>query len=228
VKAASVEDTMKLLRLLLADDHTLLLDAFKRLLEADYDVVGTASDGQELVTSAIRLKPDIIVADVAMPIQNGLDAVGRVRKFLPQTRIIILTAIEDPDLAERALSSGISGYLLKSSAAVELFDALRAVGAGRQYVTPSIAKMLEEASASGRKPRTSGRELSPRQRQVLQLLAEGRTMKEAAAALGLTPRTVAFHKYQVMNLFQLKSTADLVQLAINERLISNRRQPCQF
>ena len=219
---------MKLLRLLLADDHTLLLDAFKRLLEADYDVVGTASDGQELVTSAIRLKPDIIVADVAMPIQNGLDAVGRVRKFLPQTRIIILTAIEDPDLAERALSSGVSGYLLKSSAAVELFDALRAVGAGRQYVTPSIAKMLEEAAASGRKHRASGRELSPRQRQVLQLLAEGRTMKEAAAALGLTPRTVAFHKYQVMNLFQLKSTADLVQLAINERLISNRRQPCQF
>ncbi len=219
---------MKLLRLLLADDHTLLLDAFKRLLEADYDIVGTAIDGQELVTSAIRLKPDIIVADVAMPIQNGLDAVGRVRKLLPQTRIIILTAIEDPDLAERALSSGVSGYLLKSSAAVELFDALRAVGAGRQYVTPSIAKMVEEAATSGRKPRSSGRELSPRQRQVLQLLAEGNTMKEAAAALGLTPRTVAFHKYQVMNLFQLKSTADLVQLAINERLISNRRQPCQF
>ena len=111
---------------------------------------------------------------------------------------------------------------------MELFDALRAVSAGRQYVTPSIAKMLEEAAASGRKPRSSGRELSPRQRQVLQLLAEGNTMKEAAAALGLTPRTVAFHKYQVMNLFQLKSTADLVQLAINERLISNRRQPCQF
>ena len=150
---------MKLLRLLLADDHTLLLDAFKRLLEAEYDVVGTASDGQELVTSAVRLKPDVIIADVAMPIQNGLDAVRRVRKFLPQTRIIILTAIEDPDLAERALSSGVSGYLLKSSAAVELFDALRVVGAGRQYVTPSIAKMLEEAAASGRKPRTSGREL---------------------------------------------------------------------
>lgn len=228
MKAASHEDTMKLLRLLLADDHILLLDAFKRLLEAEYDVVGTASDGQELVTSAIRLKPDIIIADVAMPIQNGLDAVRRVRKFLPQTRVIIVTAIEDPDLAERALSAGVSGFLLKSSAAVELFDALRAVSAGRQYVTPSIAKMLEEAAASGRKSRSSGRALSPRQRQVLQLLAEGNTMKEAAAALGLTARTVAFHKYQVMNLFQLKSTADLVQLAINERLISNRRQPCQF
>ena len=117
---------------------------------------------------------------------------------------------------------------VKSSAAVELFDALRAVSTGRQYVTPSIAKMLEEAAASGRKSRSSGRALSPRQRQVLQLLAEGNTMKEAAAALGLTARTVAFHKYQVMNLFQLKSTADLVQLAINERLISTRRQPCQF
>ncbi|MET0515774.1 MAG: response regulator transcription factor [Nitrospiraceae bacterium] len=219
---------MKLLRLILADDHALLLDAFKHLLHADYDVVGTAMNGQELVTSAIQLKPDIIIADVAMPIQNGLDAVGRVRKLLPQTKIIILTAIEDPDLAERALSSGVSGYLLKSSASAELFDALRAVSAGRQYVTRSIVKKLEEVAASGRKLRSSGRELSPRQRQVLQLLAEGRTMKEAAAALGLTPRTVAFHKYQVMHLFQLKSTADLVQFAINEQLISNRRQPCQL
>ena len=220
------KDDMNNLRLLLADDHLLLLDAFKRLLEERYDVIGTAVNGLELVTSAIRLKPDIIIADVAMPLQNGLDAVKRVKRFLPHVRIIILTAIEDPDLAQRALSSGVSGYLLKSSAAAELFEALQAVCSGRLYVSGSIAKMLEDCSATGRKKQSPERTLSARQRQVLQLLAEGHTMKQAAAELGVTPRTIAFHKYHVMKLFRMNSNSQLVQLALTERLISNPPQSC--
>ena len=217
---------MKYLRLLLADDHSLLLDAFKHLLEERYDVVGTAVNGQELVTSAIRLKPDIIIADVNMPLQNGLDAVKRVRKLLPHIRVIILTAIEDAELAQRALSDGVSGYLLKSSAAGELFEALQAVSSGRRYVTESVTRMLEELPATGGRKRSSERTLSARQRQVVQLLAEGHTMKQAASELGLTPRKSAFHKYQVMKVFQVTSNAELVQLALTERLISNPRQSC--
>jgi DNA-binding NarL/FixJ family response regulator len=219
---------MKLIRLLLADDHILLLDSLKHLLEAEYTVVGTVSDGLELVAAAIRLKPDIILADIAMPAQNGLDAVGQVKKFLPQARIIIMTALEDPDVARRALTMGISGYLFKSSAAGELFEALRAVCAGRRYISSSLAIQLEDTKIRAGKDGPRKRHLSPRQRQVLQLLAEGRTMKEAAVTLGLTARTVAFHKYQVMDTFQLKSNAELVQLAINEKLIFDHSHTCQF
>lgn len=218
---------MKLTRVLLADDHALLLDSLKHLLEADYTVVGTASDGKELIGAAIRLKPDVIVADIAMPVQNGFDAIGQVKKFLPQARIIIMTALEDPDLARHAFTIGISGYLIKSSAAVELFEAIRAVCAGRRYISASLATKLEDTTIRLGEEVSRGRHLSPRQRQVLQLLAEGHTMKEAAVMLGLTARTVAFHKYQVMETFHLKSTAELVRLAINEKLIFERR-PCQF
>lgn len=218
---------MKLIRLLLADDHVLLLDSLKHLLEADYTVVGTVSDGRELVGAAIRLKPDVIVADIAMPVQNGFDAIGQVKKFLPQARFIILTALEDPDLARHAFTMGISGYLVKSSAAEELFEAIRAVCTGRRYISASLATKLEDTTMSWGKEASRGRHLSPRQRQVLQLLAEGHTMKQAASMLGLTARTVAFHKYQVMETFHLKSNAQLVQLAINEKLIFDR-PPCQF
>jgi DNA-binding NarL/FixJ family response regulator len=219
---------MKLIRLLLADDHALLLDSLRHLLETDYTVVGTVSDGGELVAAALRLKPDIIIADIAMPVQNGLDAIGQIRKFLPQCRVIIMTAVEDPDLARHALTTGISGYLFKSSAAGELFDALQAVCTGRRYISSSLAKQLEDMGMRAAKEVSHRRHLSPRQRQVLQLLAEGHTMKQAAAMLGLTARTVAFHKYQVMETFRLKSNAELVQLAINERLIFDRCPPCKF
>ncbi|HJR76396.1 MAG TPA: response regulator transcription factor [Nitrospiraceae bacterium] len=219
---------MKLIRLLLADDHILLLDSLKHLLEAEYTVVGTASDGRELIGAAIRLKPDVIVADIAMPHQNGLDAIVQVKKFLPQARIIVMTALEDPDLARHALSLGVSGFLLKSSAAGELFEALRAVCTGRRYVSSSLATEMEDMNVRATKKAPPTRHLSPRQRQVLQLLAEGHTMKEAAAMLGLTARTVAFHKYQVMEAFHVKSNAELVQLAINQKLIFTPQQPCQF
>jgi DNA-binding NarL/FixJ family response regulator len=218
---------MRLIRLLLADDHALLLDSLKHLLEAEYTVVGTVRDGSELVAAAIRLKPDVIITDIAMPVQNGLDAIGQLRKFLPQTRVVIMTALEDSDLARRALTMGVSGYLLKSSAAGELFEALRAVCAGRRYLSASLSMQFEDVPTRAKTEALRTRHLSPRQRQVLQLLAEGHTMKQAAAMLGLTARTVAFHKYQVMDTFHLKSNAELVQLAINEKLIFDR-PPCQF
>ena len=213
---------MKLFRVLLADDHRLLLDAFTRLFEAEdeYEIVGTALDGRELVAQALRLKPDIVIADVAMPLLNGLDAMEHLKKLLPQIGFIILTASEDPDLARRALEAGAMGYLLKSEAALRLFQALRTVRQGRRYLCPAMAPALEDVPKIGRSRESVRRPLTLRQREVLQLLAEGRSMKEVAVTLGMTPRTVAFHKYRVMDQFQLKSTADLVQLAIRERLIS--------
>ena len=213
---------MKLFRVLPADDHRLLLDAFTRLFEAEdeYEIVGTALDGRELVAQALRLKPDIVIADVAMPLLNGLDAMEHLKKLLPQIGFIILTASEDPDLARRALEAGAMGYLLKSEASLRLFQALRTVRQGRRYLCPAMAPALEDVPKIGRSRESVRRPLTLRQREVLQLLAEGRSMKEVAVTLGMTPRTVAFHKYRVMDQFQLKSTADLVQLAIRERLIS--------
>jgi DNA-binding NarL/FixJ family response regulator len=213
---------MKLFRVLLADDHRLLLDAFTRLFEAEdeYEIIGTALDGRELVAQALRLKPDIVIADVAMPLLNGLDAMEHLKKLLPQIGFIILTASEDPDLARRALEAGAMGYLLKSEASLRLFQAMRAVRQGRRYMCPAMASALEDVPKIGRSRESVRRPLTLRQREVLQLLAEGRSMKEVAVTLGMTPRTVAFHKYRVMDQFQLKSTAELVQLAIRERLIS--------
>lgn len=213
---------MKLFRVLLADDHRLLLDAFTQLFEVydEYDIVGTALDGRQLIAQALRLKPDIVIADVAMPLLNGLDALERLKQRLPHTAFIILTASEDPDLARRALEAGAMGYLLKSEASTRLFEALRAVRQGRRYMCPAMASVLEDIPRTGRSPLSGRRPLTPRQREVLQLLAEGRSMKEVAATLGMTPRTVAFHKYRVMDQFRLKSTADLVQFAMRERLIS--------
>jgi DNA-binding NarL/FixJ family response regulator len=196
------------------------LDAFARLLEPEYEISGTALDGHELVAQALRLKPDIVIADVAMPLLNGLDALERVRKLLPQIAFIILTASEDPEVARRAIEVGAMGYLLKSEASRRLFEALRAVREGHRYISPAMAPAMEDLSRTGRSPEPFRRLLTPRQREVLQLLAEGRSMKEVAATLGMSPRTVAFHKYRVMDQFQLKSTADLVQFAIRERLIS--------
>ncbi|HJT19858.1 MAG TPA: response regulator transcription factor [Nitrospira sp.] len=211
---------MKQLRLLLADDHVVLLDAFARLLKDDYDVVGTACNGQELVSEGIRLKPDVVIVDLAMPLLDGLNAVTELKKFLPQAKFVVLTASEDPDLAARALAAGAAGYLLKSCAASEVFRALSLIRTGQRYVTPSLAERLDEMAMTRQKSRSAHRELTPRQRQVLQLLAQGQSMKQVAATLRLTPRTVAFHKYQVMDQFRLKSTADLIHFAIRERVIS--------
>jgi DNA-binding NarL/FixJ family response regulator len=204
-------------RVLLADDHTLLLDAFQKLLADECEVVGTASNGRALVSAATELHPDIVVVDIAMPLLNGIDAARQLKRLLPSIRIIFLTMNEDADLAAEAFRAGASGYLLKRSAASELITAIREVLKGRSYVTPLATEGLVDSilhPAMG-----AGRDLTPRQREIIQLIAEGRSMKEVAAVLNITARTVAFHKYRIMEVLNLKSTAELIQYAIKHHIV---------
>jgi DNA-binding NarL/FixJ family response regulator len=201
-------------RVLLADDHTLLLEAFQRLLESKYDVVGTATDGHALIEAALSLKPDVIVADIAMPRLNGLEACERLSQELPDTRLIFLTVTEDPDIAAEAIRRGAAGFLLKKAVASELFTALQTVLAGRYYITPAIRSEPAAVFISRARRSAAKHQLTLRQREVLQLLAEGRSMKEAADILKVTPRTIAFHKYGMMEQLGIKTGAELVQHAV--------------
>jgi DNA-binding NarL/FixJ family response regulator len=207
--------------ILLADDHAMLLEAFKTLLESRYDVVGTVADGQALVKAAADLKPDVILADVAMPHLNGLDACERIRQRVPRVKVIVLTMDEDPDTAAEAIRRGASGYLLKAAAASELFEAIERVLSGQIYIAPAIAKGPAGVFvAQAEKGKSSA--LSLRQREVLQLLAEGKSMKEAAEILNITPRTTAFHKYSMMEQLGFTTGADLIQHAVTLGLVSGR------
>lgn len=207
-------------RVLLADDHRLIREAFARLLEADCDVVGSVADGRELLAAAHELTPDIVVLDIAMPLLNGLDAARLLKRDMPQVKVIFLTMSEDPDLAAEAFRLGASGFLLKTSAAVELLQAIREVAQGRSYITPVATRGLIDAFTRQDAPAGKPAQLSVRQREVLQLLAEGHTMKEIARVLKITPRTVAFHKYSMMEQLGVKSSAELVQVAIKRHLAS--------
>jgi DNA-binding NarL/FixJ family response regulator len=204
-------------RVLLADDHRLVVEACVTLLEPECDVVGIVTDGRALLPKAIALRPDVIVLDIGMPLLNGLDAGRQLKQTMPGVRLIFLTMNEDPDLAKEALALGASGFLLKTSAARELPEAIRTAMRGDTYVTSRASKRMVESFIEGG-DRSSGGELTSRQREVLQLLAEGFTMKEAAGVLNVTARTVAFHKYRVMQQFRLKSNAELIQFAIDQRL----------
>lgn len=206
-------------RVMLADDHTILVEAFRKLLEPQYEVVGTVADGRALVETAPKLKPDVIVVDIAMPLMNGLEAGLRLKELMPSVKLIFLTMNEDPDLAVDAIHSGGSGYLLKSSAASELMHAIQLALKGKSYVTPQIARGMQKSFIKGPRPKTRAKSLTPRQREVVQLLAEGKSMKEVADVLKVTPRTVAFHKYQVMEELSLKTTADLIQFAIKSKIL---------
>ena len=205
-------------RVLLADDHALVLGAFEKLLAGEFEIVGQVSDGRALVAAVERLRPDAVVLDIAMPELNGLEAGRQIKNRWPDTRLIFLTMNEDPDLAAEAFRSGASGYLLKRSAASELAIAIREAMQGRSYVTPLVTGGMVEALM---RPDHQGpaHELTPRQREVLQLLAEGRSMKEVAGVLHVTPRTVAFHKYQMMDQLNLKSTAELIQYAVRHHIV---------
>ena len=206
-------------RVLLADDHTLLLEAFKKLLEPDYTVVGAVSDGRALLAAAAQLKPDVIVLDIAMPLLNGLDAARQIKKTMPAIKLIFLTMNEDPNVASEAFRAGASGYLLKTSAASELSKAIEEALCGRSYVTPVITQGMVESFIRQPGDDRDAPKLTPRQREVLQLLAEGRSMKEAANILNVTPRTVAFHKYRMMEQFNLKNNADVIQFALRECIV---------
>ncbi len=205
-------------RVLIADDHELLAEAFQKLLEAEVEVVGKVLDVRALLAEAPRLKPDIVVLDISMPKLNGLEAGEQLKKIMPDVKLIFLTIHEDPDLAVEAFRLGASGYLLKGSAASELFQAVQEVYRGRTYVTPLIAEGMIESFARDPERRKVSK-LTPRQREILQLLAEGNSMKEVAAILNITPRTVAFHKYRMMDMLGLKSNAELLRFAIKEQIV---------
>ena len=205
-------------KILLADDHLLLAQALEHLLRADFDVVGTVSDGRALIKAAGELAPDVVVVDIGMPLLNGLDAGEQLKALYPRIKVIYLTQSREPRLAAEAFRRKASGYLLKDSAASELTTAIRQALRGKSYVSAHIAK-LEEDSISQVTHGTL-RTLSAREREVLQLLAEGKSMKEVATFLDISPRTVEFHKYRIMELLGVKTNAELVQQAIKLGLIA--------
>jgi DNA-binding NarL/FixJ family response regulator len=210
---------MKLPRILIADDHALVLEAIRKLLEPQCEVVATVTDGRALVESVVMLQPDIVLIDIAMPLLNGLEAVRQIKAKMPAAKLICLTINEETEVGAEAMRAGASGYLLKKSAASELFQAIQEVLRGRSYITPEIARGMQEMFIRDPRQVTRRTGLTARQREVTQLLAEGKSLKEAAQVLNVTPRTVAFHKYQIMAEMKLKSTADLVRFAIKNRIV---------
>lgn len=206
-------------RVLLADDHLMLVEALKKVLEVEYDVVGSVGDGLALLNAAEKLRPDVVVLDIAMPLLNGLDAGRQLRHNFPAVKLVFLTMNEDPYLVGEAFRAGASAYLLKQGAALELTKAISDVLKGLTYVTPCIAGGLANISLLDPEAREQAPQPTARQRQVIQLLAEGRSMKEIADLLHITMRTVASHKYRVMEILQIKTSAELVRYAVKHRIV---------
>jgi DNA-binding NarL/FixJ family response regulator len=209
-------------RILLGDDHTLVLDGFRKLLEDRCDIVGVAEDGRTLLRMAQELEPDIVTLDISMPQLNGVDAARRLKKMLPRTHLIFVTMHDDPAYVNEAFKAGASGYLLKRSAGSELRQAIQSVMDGQCYVTPLVAKGLVQSVISrGRPPVLQDKSLTARQREVLQLVAEGMTVKEIASTLNLSPKTVEFHKSQIMTQLDLHTTAELTKYALVHGILAS-------
>ena len=210
---------MRRARVLLADDHLMLAEALKKVLEVEYDVVGSVGDGLALLKAAQKLRPSVVVLDIAMPLLNGLDAGRQLQHDMPEVKLVFLTMNEDPYLVAEAFRAGASAYLLKQGAALELTLAISDVLKGKTYVTPCIAGGLANISLLDPETREQAPQPTARQRQVIQLLAEGRSMKEIADLLHITMRTVASHKYRVMEILQIKTSAELVRYAVKHRIV---------
>lgn len=208
-------------RILIADDHNLVAELCRKLLETEFDVVGIVGEGRALIRAATSLKPDVIVADIAMPVLNGIDAGRQIKEMFPAMKLVYLTMNTDPEVAAEAFRRGASGYLLKNCAASELVIAVRDVLRGKSYLSHSLSRdninflrrqqdaLVDEAQR-----------LTERQREVLQLLAEGKVMKEVGSILNMTTRTVAFHKYRIMEVLGAKSNAELVRYAVRNHMIA--------
>jgi len=212
-------------RVLLADDHTLVLEGIGKLLEPHFELVGTAEDGRAAVEAAEELRPDVVLLDISMPLLNGIDAARRLRKLVPEAKILVLSMHSDPLYVTEAFRAGCSGYLLKRSAASELVFAIEEVLKGRFYVTPGVARevmqpVFEDRGASRSRPPKESRDLTPRQREVLQLVAEGKSIKEIANILGISVKTVEFHKSRIMTELDLHTTADLTKFAVAHGIAS--------
>jgi DNA-binding NarL/FixJ family response regulator len=211
---------MKKLRVLLVDDHVMVLEGFKRLIEDQCEVVGMVEDGRTLLEVAPKLKPDIITMDISMPWLNGLDAARRLKKEMPDVKIIFLTMHADVAYVREAFAAGASGFLMKRSAGTELLQAIQAVSNGQYYITSLITKDLVRSILEGASNVSPQRDvLTPRQREVLQLVAEGRAVKEIATILNVSAKTVEYHKSQIMEQLNLHTTAELTKYAIAHGLI---------
>lgn len=212
---------MKRPKVLLADDHRMVAEGLKNLLASEFELVGIASDGRAMLEEAKRLRPDVIVADITMPEINGLDALVHLKKDSPHAKVVFLTMHEEPAYARRALEAGAHGYVLKHSAPAELIAAIRAALNDKTYVTPTLAGQIVQDIQKGIEPEEeSGKRLTPRQREILQLLAEGQSAKEAAGKLGISARTVEFHKYQMMDALALHNSAELIHWAIKNGIVA--------
>jgi DNA-binding NarL/FixJ family response regulator len=210
-------------RLLLADDHALFLEGLGKLLEPEFDIVGTVKDGLTLVTEAQCLKPDAILMDIAMPLLNGMEAARQLHKSVPQSKLIFVTMHTDRTFVTEAFRAGASGYLLKQSAGSELVFAIREVLKGHQYVTPMVTKGVLHAVLTARsqhQPRVSSGALTMRQREILQLVAEGLSLRDIAQRLNISIKTVEYHKSRLMERLGFRSTAELTKYAITEGIIS--------
>ncbi|MDH4131773.1 MAG: response regulator transcription factor [Gemmatimonadota bacterium] len=207
-------------RVLLADDHLLVAEALTSLLEADFELVGVVEDGRALVEAAKKLHPEVIVADITMPHLNGIDALVQLRQAGDDVPVVFLTMHRDVTFARRALEAGAAGFVLKHSASDELVAAIRAALKGETYLSPQIAGEILAAMQKGPdQPADPVASLTPRQREVLQLLAEGRSAKEIASGLGISVRTVEFHKYQMMETLGVHTNAELVHFALKQGLV---------
>jgi len=204
-------------RVLLADDHRVVTEGLKAILAEEFELVGIVEDGRAMVAAAGKLRPDVIVADISMPHLNGIDALALLKRDNPEVRVVFLTMHRDAAYARRALEAGASGFVLKHSAPAELVLAVRAALQGRTFITPDLAaEVFRTAKDRDANPLA---ELTPRQREILQLLAEGKSAKEIAAALGLSARTVEFHKYAMMESLRIENSAELIRFAIKHGLL---------
>ncbi len=206
---------------LLADDHKIMAEGLRSLLEPEFELTGMVADGRALMDAASKIHPDVIVADISMPLLNGIDAVRQIKETDPNTRVVFLTMHADVAYAAAAFEAGASGYVLKHSAPKELLTAIREVLQGRTYVTPIIAGELMETYKKGNHVQSATvSKLSSRQREVLQLLCEGKLAKEVAGILNISPRTVEFHKYKMMEVLHIDTFAELVQFAVKHGIVS--------
>jgi DNA-binding NarL/FixJ family response regulator len=213
---------MRKSRVLIADDHKIFAEGLKRLLKEDFDIVGVVTDGRQLVAAAEKLRPDVVVVDISMPMLNGIDAVAQIKKAQPAIKAVFLTMHPDIAYAVRAFKEGASGYVLKSAVPDELITAIREGLKGKTYVTPMIAGKLMRAYESGSQTQIeidTVLKLSSRQREVLQLLAEGHSVKEIASILNISAKTVEYHKYRMMEDLDAKTTADLIRFAVKQGMV---------
>lgn len=211
---------MKRPRVVLADDHPLMMDALKNLLEPDFEIVGTFTDGHALVEGAPKLNPNAIVLDIGMPTMNGLSAGERLKKLLPSVKLVYLTQNIDQDMAREAFQLGASAYVIKSSAASDIVRAVQEALRGGSYVTPVLTKGMVGSFIKNFKQEKRTNRLTLRQKEVLQLLAEGHSMKGVAFVLNVSPRTVAYHKYTMMEHLSIRSSAELIEYAVKRSLVS--------